>query len=42
MGLTPGHIRGAVRQLAALIVEALKRLGGAMSGGGGFPPVGIM
>jgi hypothetical protein len=31
-----------VRQIAALIIEALERLGSAMSGGGRYPPVGLM
>lgn len=29
-------------QFAAFIIEALEGLGSAMSGGGRFPPVGIM
>ena len=42
----PGLIRRlpreAVRRLTAFALEALERLGSAMSGGGRFPPPGIM
>ena len=36
------HSPRVVRQLAALAIEALEGLGSAMSGGGRFPPVGVM
>jgi len=39
MGMTLMRI---VEQVTSFIIEALERLGGAMSGGGAFPPVGIM
>ncbi|MEO6013091.1 MAG: hypothetical protein ABIQ30_05850 [Devosia sp.] len=38
----PIRLQRPVRQLAASTIAALQGLGSAMSGGGKFPPVGIM
>jgi hypothetical protein len=37
-----GALRGVFRRFTGFLIEALVGLGSAMSGGGGFPPVGIM
>ena len=37
-----GALRRVFRRFAGFIIEALVGLGSAMSGGGGFPSVGIM
>ena len=41
-GLIRRRPRDAVRRLTAFAIAALERLGSAMSGGGRFPPPGIM